>query len=199
MARNVFISFRYNDGINYKEKMSKVFDTSTSIINCSENTNRSMMSEETIRKYLYSKLSRTSITIVLLTPNSITHEKNWNGQIDDWIYDEIRYSLEDRENNKCNGLIAVYTKEAKDLLVSIDSASGAVCVKNVYNLFRRNMMNIKPQYKKNTKPNLFDSDYDSYCSLISYENFISNPNKYINIAEEKRDNIYKYDITKRMQ
>ena len=179
--------------------MSKVFDTSTSIINCSENTNRSMMSEETIRKYLYSKLSRTSITIVLLTPNSITHEKNWNGQIDDWIYDEIRYSLEDRENNKCNGLIAVYTKEAKDLLVSIDSASGTVCVNNVYNLFRRNMMNIKPQYKKNTKPNLFDSDYDSYCSLISYENFISNPNNYINIAEEKRDNIYKYDITKRMQ
>lgn len=198
MANNVFISFRYSDGIGYKERLSKVFDASTDIINCSEDIDRSMMSDATIKNYLYGKLSRSSITIILLTPHAITHKKNYYNEIDDWIYDEIRYSLEDREYNRSNGLIAVYTKEAKELLTSYDVSTGAMNIKPVYNLFRKNMMNVKSQFKKNPNFGIYDANYDSYCSLISYEEFINNPNKYIEIGEEKRNNIYKYNIYKRM-
>ena len=67
-------------------------------------------------EYLYSKLRTTSVTIILITPQAVNHKKDSYGYYDDWMYDEIRYSLEDRENNRCNGLVAVYTKEAMPLL-----------------------------------------------------------------------------------
>ena len=92
MARKVFISFRYKDGNIYKEYLSKLFSNSDDVINCSESEDRSGMSEDTIKKYLYSKLKNTSVTIVLLTPEAINHKKIFNGYnyvYDDWNYDEI--------------------------------------------------------------------------------------------------------------
>lgn len=101
MARRVFISFRFSDGEKYKTKLCELFDGETKVINCSENEDRSGMSEETIQKYLYSKLKTTSVTIIIITPQAINHKKDMWGRYDDWMYDEIRYSLEDRENNRC--------------------------------------------------------------------------------------------------
>lgn len=56
MATKVFISFRFSDGKNIKDELVDLFDESTEIINRSEDTDRSQMSEETIRDYLYDKL-----------------------------------------------------------------------------------------------------------------------------------------------
>ena len=108
MARRVFISFRFSDGEKYKTKLCELFDGETKVINCSENEDRSGMSEETIQKYLYSKLKTTSVTIIIITPQAINHKKDMWGRYDDWMYDEIRYSLEDRENNRCNGIIVLF-------------------------------------------------------------------------------------------
>lgn len=113
------------------------------------------------------------------------------------MYDEIRYSLENRENNRPNGLIAVYTPEAASRLIE-PQPSGTIRVKNVDNLFRKNMMNVKAAYKQRQKAGVFDANYDSYCSLVSYERFIENIGWYIDIAGEKRDDIQKYNIVKRM-
>lgn len=197
MAKNVFISFRYSDGIVYKNKLANLFDSYRDTVDYSEAEDRSRMSEETIRNYLYRKLRRSSVTVVLLTPMAVNHERNWSGGYDDWMYDEIRYSLEDRGNNRTNGLIAVYTPEATDMLVSKDS-DGNICVSDVDNLFRKNMMNVKKEYKKNPTLGLYDRDYDSYCSLISWSDFISDIGKYVTIAGNKRDVTYKYNIVKRL-
>ena len=59
-------------------------------------------------------------------------------------------------------------------------------------------MNVKPAYKTNPYPYLFDEDYDSYCSLISWKDFTQNISKYIAIAESKRDHTGFYDLVKRM-
>lgn len=197
MPKNVFISFRFSDGITYKEHLSYLFDKNSDTIDFSEDMDRSQMSDVTIKQYLYGKLRRSSVTIVLLTPSALNHKRNWRGDYDDWMYDEIRYSLESREGNRTNGLVAVYTPEAASLLVNARS-SGTVSVNNVDNLFRRNMMNVKPQYKKNPNPGIFDRDYDSYCSLIEWSEFTKNIGKYIEIASQKRDAAYKYDIIKRL-
>ena len=197
MAKNVFISFRYSDGNKYKEYLSNLFDKYSDTIDYSEDVDRSHMSDTTIKQYLYGKLRRSSVTIILLTPSAVNHKKDWRGEYDDWMYDEIRYSLENRDGNRTNGVVAVYTPEAANLLVNIH-ASGTVIVKNVDNLFRRNMMNVKPQYKKNQNPNIFDRDYDSYCSLIDWKDFTQNIGKYITIADQKRNVLYKYDIVKRL-
>lgn len=197
MAKNVFISFRYSDGNRYKEYLSGQFDKYYDTIDCSEDKDRSQMSDITIKSYLYGKLQRSSITIILLTPSAVNHKRNWRGEYDDWMYDEIRYSLESREGNRTNGLVAVYTPEAANLLVN-DQSSGTIYINDVDNLFRKNMMNVKPHYKINPKPGIFDRDYDSYCSLIEWNDFTNNIGKHIEIASKKRDAIYKYNITKRL-
>ena len=198
MARNVFISFRFSDGYKYKEILARCFDQSCDTVDFSEDQDRSLFSDDTIQRYLYSKLKRSSVTIILLTPNAINHKKDIWGRYDDWMYDEIRFSLENRENNRTNGLIAVYTPEAKPFLIEEQQDTDIILINDVDNLFRKNMMNVKPQYKKNPNPGIFDRDYDSYCSLIEWDEFIKNIGKYIEIASQKRDAIYKYDITKRL-
>lgn len=197
MANNVFISFRYVDGIRYKDALANLFDQHTDTVDFSEDEDRSQLSDEAIRQYLYSKLRKSSVTIVLLTPQAVHHKRDYFGRYDDWMYDEIRYSLENRYSNRTNGLIAVYTPEAAKMLVSA-GANGTVSVNNVDNLFRRNMMNIKPVYKKNQNPGIYDRDYDSYCSLVSWSEFTNNVSHFITIADWKRNNTYRYDLVKRI-
>ena len=198
MAWNVFISFRFADGIQYKEYFSKLLLRNYSTVDFSEDEDRSQMSDETIRQYLYGKLRHSSITIVLLTPQAVNHRKNWYGMYDDWIYDEIRYSLEDREQNRTNGMIAVYTPEAAHMLVYPRPGTGTETIIDVDNLFRKNMMNVKPLYKVDPRPDIFDPDYDSYCSLIPWNLFINNIDNYVDIAVAKRNIIERYNIVKRL-
>lgn len=192
MAKNVFISFRYSDGYRYKEDLASRFDRYYDTVDFSEDINRVGMSDSTIQNYLYRKLRRSSVTIVLITPEAVNHKKDWYGRYSDWMYDEIRYSLENRENNRTNGIIAVYTPEAAPYL--IEQSDDSKIIKSVDNLFRANMMNVKSQYKKNLKPNIYDSMLDSYCSLVKYSDFTSNISYYIDNAIKKRDEKYKYDM-----
>ena len=90
MATKVFISFRFSDGKMIKDELVDLFDESTEVINRYEDVDRSQMSEGTIQEYLYEKLKDTSVTIVLLTPEAVSYRKNWVGNYDDWIYDELR-------------------------------------------------------------------------------------------------------------
>lgn len=206
MATKVFISFRFSDGKEIKDELVDLFDESTEVINRSEDVDRSQMSEDTIQEYLYEKLKDTSITIVLLTPEAVSYRKNWIGNYDDWLYDELRYSLEDRKNNRTNGVIAVYTDDAKDMILESSSHYCAHCqetklcrtLKSFDNLARKNMLNIKQSYKKNPCNNLYDDSYDSYISLVSLAEFKHDYTKYIDNAKDKRDRLYEFNIYKRM-
>lgn len=206
MSHRVFISFRFSDGEKYKNELSDIFDDSTEIINCSEDEDRSKLSDETIKTYLYSKLKTTSVTIIIITPEAVNHKKKDGDVYDDWMYDEISYSLEDRENNRCNGLVAVYTEEAASSLITKSVHKCDICKKestintitDVDNLFRKNMMNIKSSYKTNHCEGVYDSDKDSYCSLVSWEDFKKNYVKYIESAIEKSENTHKYELKKRL-
>ena len=207
MARNVFISFRFSDGKRYKDRLVELFEQNEDIYDYSEDEDRSKLSEVSIKNFLYSKLKQTTVTVVLLTPQAINHQVGLYGRIDDWMYDEIRYSLEEREGNKTNGLIGVYVPEAESMIFTKSTHRCNTCKKEsevlrileFNNLVRKNMMNIKDEYKRNPCLGIFDSDYDSYCSLISFNDFCNNPNMYIDIAYEKRSNLYKYrDLVKRL-
>lgn len=207
MARRVFISFRFSDGEKYKEDLCKLFDQAEDVIDFSEDEDRSDMSDETIQKHLYNKLRNTSVTLVLLTPKAIEYNKNfWTGEYDDWMYDELRYSLEERENNTTNGVIAIYNKEAKDLLITMSKHKCDICnnesivstIKDINNLVRKNMMNIKDSYKKNQCYDIYDGLEDSYISLISYDEFTSDISKYIENAISKKERRDEFNLVKRL-
>lgn len=206
MATKVFISFRFSDGKEIKDELVDLFDESTEIINRSEDVDRSQMSDESIQDYLYEKLEDTSVTIVLLTPKAVDYKKNFWGEYDDWLYDELRYSLEDRTNNRTNGVVAVYTDDAKDMILESSSHYCSHCqqtkscrtLKSFDNLARKNMLNIKPKFKKNPCADLYDDSHDSYISLVSLEDFKNDYAKYIDNAKEKRNRLEEFEIKKRM-
>ena len=213
MARNVFISFRYADGHEYKDELAELFDESEDTIDFSEDEDRSQMSDSTIQQFLYDKLKRSSVTIILLTPMAVNYwtstrfnpsTNSWETFYDDWIYDEVRYSLEDREGNRTNGLIAVYVPEVENQLFWRSTHKCSICnaesdvlsMFDINNLVRKNMMNVKDEYKLNKCPGVYDSDYDSYCSLVSFDDFKKNFGDYIDKAYQKRNELYKYDLCK---
>lgn len=206
MATKVFVSFRFSDGKKIKDELVDLFDESMEVINRSEDEDRSQMSEDTIQNYLYEKLKDTSVTIVVLTPEAVSYRKDWSGRYDDWLYDELRYSLEDRKNNRTNGVIAVYTEEAKDKLFTERTHSCSKCqetkicrsLENFDNLSRKNMLNIKLRYKKNQCNDLYDDEHDSYISLVSLEDFKNNYSKYIENAKDKRDRADEFELHKKM-
>ena len=202
MVTKIFISFRFSDGKEIKDELVDLFDESTEVINRSEDVDRSQMSEDTIQEYLYEKLKDTSVTIVLLTPEAVSYRKNWIGNYDDWLYDELRYSLEDRKNNRTNGVVAVYTDDAKDMILESSSHYCSHCqetkscrtLKFFDNLARKNMLNIKQSYKKNLCNDLYDDSHDSYISLVSLEEFKQDHTKYIDNAKDKRDRLHEFNI-----
>lgn len=206
METKVFISFRFEDGNILKEELEDIFDSSNIVINQSEDVDRSDMSDDTIRRYIYDKLKGTSVTVLILTPKAIDYKKNGMGKYDDWLYDELRYSLQDRESNRTNGVIALYTDESKSLLLSDTSHTCSKCNKtkhcrkllNFDNLARKNMLNIKNSYKYNPCDGLYDDENDSYISLIHIDDFKKEYEKYIDKAKEKRERIEEFNLVKEM-
>ncbi|MCT0042170.1 molecular chaperone Tir [Weissella confusa] len=197
MASKVFISFRYADGAELKEALVNKFEELDYTINKSENENRSGMSEETIQNYLYEKLRDTSLTVVLITPQAVHHSRDYQRRVNDWMYDEIKYSLEDRVGNRTNAMIMVYTEDAKSLVIAKEE-NGVTTISDFDNLARENMFNVKASKKVNPAPTLYDSLEDHYISLISYEKFLANPKKYIDNALAKRNRVSDFDLKKRL-
>ena len=197
MANKVFISFRFSDGNDYKQKLEQKFEELDYVINKSENEDRSDMSEATIQKYLYEKLQDTSITIVILTPNAINYKKDVSGNIDDWLYDELRYSLENRVGNQTNGIITLYVPESKSTVIFKETEK-VTTIADFDNLVRKNMFNIKDEHKHCKTPNHYDRLKDNYISLIEFDEFHKNPNIYIDSAIEKRSRLKQFDLVKQM-
>ena len=206
MATNVFVSFRASDGLGYKEELDKIFKEDISVRNYSENEDRSNMSESTIQSYLYAKLKETSLTIIILTPDAVNYRKNWAGHYDDWMYDELKYSLDDRVDNRTNAALALYTPSAKDKLFTVSTHACSICgeessvnsMSNFDNLVRENMMSVHSKYKKNKCDGIYDSMADSYISLVSFDEFIKNYSFYIDASIEKRLRLDNFKLVKRM-
>ena len=143
--------------------------------------------------------------MILLTQGALDYKKDGNGRIDDWIYDEVRYSLEDREDNRSNGIIAVYVPEIEDQVLQWETRWCSYCgedhtVKSILpreNLYFKNMFNHKE--KVCLCDNLYDSTWDHYCSLVAWDDFRKHYRAYINHAFEKRERLDEYDLVKRLQ
>ena len=198
MANKVFISFRYSDGNDIKQDLVNKFDELKYTINKSEDVDRSSMNDNTIQKYLYEKLCDTSLTVVLITPEAVEHKRNIFGRLDDWMYDEIRYSLEDRSGNRTNAMIMVYTQEAKSSVIARETEE-VTTINDFNNLARKNMFNVKPDKKVNQSPAIYNSLEDNYVSLVSLNHFLDCPQKYIDNAISKRERLDDFKLVKKIE
>ncbi len=201
MAHKTFISYKSSEAKNLRDKIvislgndAKYYRGETS-----ESPNMSDKTTDYIKDSLKDMIYSTSVTIVVLSPNMKQSE---------WIDWEIEYSLKrikrgDRSSG-ANGVLGVVMKYNGDyswLRPTTKNSDGhtAIQTKNefLYEIITQNRFNQDPpEYTCNVCKNI-DSLTGSYISLINEEDFIKNPNKYIDNAYDKSKNISNYDLTRK--
>ena len=164
--------------------------------------------DETIASRLRDKIYDSSITIVLISPNM----KESGGEEDQWIPWEISYSLKEinrRDRRKTpNALLAVvlpdtrnsYSYFIEDNNCYSDCRCKTLHTERLFAILAKNMFNIRsPSYKDCLleKAVVYVGDA-SYIQSVKWDDFMNNPNLYINKALEIRTNWDKYNIVKQV-
>ncbi len=187
----VFISYKYSEARGFRDKLLKKLgnlghyytgETSDSPDLTGQKTN-------TIKSKLSDLIYSTSVTIVLITPNT-TKSK--------WIPWEINYSLREirraNRNSKRNGIIAVVCPiNGNDYSYVINNDNGSRTVKKsrLPSIINKNRYNYLTRDKYKTSIN-----YGSYISVYRWDDFCNHLEGYIDIAYKKStDYIEEYDLT----
>lgn len=198
MARKTFISYKYSEATDLRDKIVEALGDDSKYYQGerSESPDLSDRTTDYIKEQLKDMIYSTSVTIVIISPNM--KESNWI----DW---EIEYSLKqikrgDRTSGT-NGVVGVVMKHNGGyswLRPKIENDDGhtAVLTKNeyLYDIIIKNRFNQEPpEYTCDVCKNV-DMLTGSYISLIKEEDFLNNPNKYIENAYDKSKNTDNYTL-----
>lgn len=209
MGKKIFVSYKYADSDVYKItndyfKMDTVRDYVDRLENIigrddiykgeHAGEDQSKFKNGTIWEHLKSKIFDSSITIVLISKNM---KDFYYSEEEQWIYQEISYSLKELTRTSNNG-----KKENKSLsnaiiCVVIPDRTGNYnyYINNTYfyKLYNDNItFNIIARNRSNKKY-VFNEDY---IVTTTWSNFIADYNKYINLAIDKQKRINEFNITK---
>lgn len=201
MAHKTFISYKYSEAKSLRDRIvnslgddAKYYQGETS-----KSPNMSDKTTDYIKDKLKDMIYSTSVTIVVISPDMKQSE---------WIDWEIEYSLKrikrgDRSSG-ANGILGVVMKYDGDyswLRPSIKNSDGHISIQTkdeyLYEIIYQNRFNQDPtEYTCKTCKNI-DSLTGSYISLVNEEDFINNPNKYIDNAYDKSKNLSHYNLTRK--
>ena len=234
MSRKVFVSYKYKDMSvmplkahhpldylvpsfsltrEYVDFLADKIELSDHIYKGEEsNSDLSGYTDEYIEEKLKERISDSSVTIVLITPNMRVANKT---DRDQWIPWEISYSLkeitrEDRTSHT-NALLAVVLPDANgsyNYCIYKRNCCSEQCTWHntdwLFEIMRRNTFNRKSASTKPTDIKICDNQHErihygesSYMPIVTWERFIENTTRQIERVCDLRDNhIDEYDIQK---
>lgn len=218
MARKIFVSYKYSDdsveNLNgettaraYVDELIELFEDDE-IYKGEGDEDLSEFKDETIETHLKDKIYDSSITLVLISPNMKVEFEN---ETDQWIPWEVSYSLKEITRNnrtsKTNGMLAVVLPDLNSsysYYLQEDTCSSCHCTTlytgELFQILRDNMFNIKEptyndcSYHPSTSP--VYTGNPCYIHSVKWCDFIGDTDKYLETAEEIRENKDDYDITK---
>lgn len=215
MGKKIFVSYKfaddnveqflhnYNDVVpikttvrTYVNKLEEIIGMDNIYKGEHDGEDLSKFKDDTIWSHLKDKIFDSSITIVLISKNmkefGISEEEQW-------IPQEIAYSLKEftrttkdgrREiKSKTNGLIAIVLPDRNglyDYYIRNNTIINQFNQNITFNIINQNMYNKKSSF------------FESYIVTTKWNKFISNPQKYIDMAVEHQDNIESYNISKQI-
>lgn len=206
MSRKIFVSYKYADdnvkqlGYSYnnlfseKTTVRKYVDKLEEIIGVNniykgENDGEDMssLSDDSIWNNLKEKIFDSSVTIVLISPNM---KEYFIPQKAQWIPQEISYSLKSITHNgrtsDSNGIVCVVLPDkygSYNYYIN-KSLYGTTYNDNVtFDIINNNINNYR-------------YGAGSYIVTVTWEDFLTDFNKYIDEAVEHKDNKEDYNITK---
>jgi hypothetical protein len=200
MAYNTFISYKYSEAKDLRDRIVESLGEDAKYYRgeTSESPDMSDKTTDYIKDKLKNLIYSTSVTIVIISPNM--KQSNWI----DW---EIEYSLKqikrgDRKSstNGVLGVVMEFDGGYSWLRPSTQNSDGhtAILTKNeyLYNIIINNRFNQNPpEYTCDECKNV-NSLTGSYISLVNEDDFLNNPNKYIDNAYDKSKHTSNYKISR---
>lgn len=201
VAHKTFISYKYSEAQQLRDDIISALGKDADYYKgeTSDSPDLTDTTTENIKKNLTNMMYDTSVTIVILSPN-IKKSK--------WIDWEIEYCLKnisrkDRVSHT-NGLVGVIQKVdgsydwLKYTTIKEDGhISTGYHTEKLYSIINENRYNQNPRKYFCEKCKTYDQLTGSYISFVTEEDFLENPQKYINNAYDKSENdAAGYDLVK---
>ena len=200
MARKTFISYKYSEAQSLRDKIIDALGDNATYYQgeTSESPDLTDKSTETIKSNLSDMMYGTSVTIVIVSPSF--KESKWI----DW---EIEYCLKEisrkGRTSKTNGVVGVIQQNdgGYDWLVSKVSKPDGCTTRNykeskLYSIVNKNRYNRTDGNYACSKCKSYDQLDGSYIYLIDEEDFLQDPQKYIENAYEKSEEYLEFDLSK---
>ena len=217
MGRNVFVSYKYGDNDVRQFRNSDCPTSSRDYVNVikeileeteffyfngeEDGLDLSRCPEELIREHLYDKIFRTSITMVLITPNM---RRRGVPEMHQWIPREISYSLRNKERgcgpSNMNAMLCVVIpdrhgsydhavrRRGRDLMIDdrgMFRIIGENLCNNVHTNHRVDSMG-RPVYRHG----------GSYFVFALWDDFRMDPEHYLDLAVGNREHWEDYRVRK---
>ena len=200
MARKTFISYKYSEAQSLRDDILKALGNDATYYQgeTSDSPDLTDTTTENIKKNLKDMMYGTSVTIVVISPN-LKYSK--------WIDWEIEYSLKEimREDktSRTNGIAGVIMRHNGNYkwIVGENSYEDGCKPRTIddsklYKIISDNRFNLKEPEYACERCKTVDMFNGSYVSLIEEEDFLKDPDKYIENAYEKCERVDSFNISK---
>ena len=200
MARKTFISYKYSESQEIRNKILEALGEDATYYKgeTADSPNQTDNKTETIKKNLKDMIFDTSVTIVVISPNMVDSK---------WIDWEIEYSLKEitrgERTSKSNGILGVIARDFgsyewfKTIKHQYDGCSIAYYeTSKTYKVINKNRFNLKKKVYTCSNCKSVDEFKGCYISFVQENDFLNNPQKYIENAYTKSQDIDKYEIVK---
>lgn len=190
MAHKTFISYKYSEAKSLRDKIIARLGDNASYYQgeTSESPDYSDRTTEYIKAKLKEMIRDTTVTIVILSPNI---------KLSQWVNWELEYSLREiptyDKTSHANGVVAVVQKQE-----TYGFFDGYAWAKNSFGGWDYNTTLPIIRANQNNKKIYFSSHLSSnYIDIVTEEQFLCNPSKYIDEAFEKAQNKASYSVVKK--
>ena len=189
MAHKCFISFKKEDQW-YRNKIDDLFSVSDIINKGLDRVIDSYDGDYIMKTIRQDYLKDSTVTVFLIGTHSSENEGfDYMGRRKNYFIErELQASLYNGEGNTRNGILGVVLPEMYDQIYK----GTYQCLKcgGTHNKVVMNDSTVIREFSKNyyIEPHsgCAWSDDERYCVLVKWEDFVSNPEKYVDMAFEKR-------------
>ena len=194
-----FISYK-KENIEYKEYLIKNISNSAFIDKSLDRKINSYDGDYVMKVIRQDYLSDSTVTIFLIGSHSSENEgRDWLGDKNYFIQRELQASLYSGEGNTMNGILGVVLPEMYDHIYK--GSEDCIFCNGKHNLVEINDSTVIREFSQNYYIKPHDGcawkEEERYCELVKWDDFIKNPDPYIEAAFKKRNSDIATKVKKR--
>jgi len=199
-VKKTFISYNYSEAQSLRDKIIESLGEAALYYKGETSTSPNLTdtSTQNIKNNLKNMIFDTTVTIIVVSPN-IKQSK--------WIDWEIEYSLKEYKRNsrasKTNGIVAViqkingdYSWIRKKNIKNDGHSTYTNDTSFLFDIINNNRFNQVPKEYICEDCLTVDANKGSYISIIEEDDFLKNPDFYIENAYQKSQNVENYNLKK---